>query len=85
VFAFDASGTWRQVIFQPLFLHFARGRLAARGGDDRYWRRLVALDDFSFDRDNLWMEQVDARTGRVIWGIVQPADNVIVAAAEMCP
>ena len=85
VFAFDATGTWRQVIFQPLYLDFSRGRLGARGRDDRYWRRLVALDDFAFDRDNLWMEQVDARTGRVIWGVIQPADNVIVAAAEMCP
>ena len=85
VFAFDAAGTWRQVIFQPLYLGFARGRLGPRGGDDRYWRRLVAVDDFSFDRDNLWIEQVDARTGRVVWGIIQPADNVIVAAAEMCP
>ncbi len=85
VFAFDETGAWQQVIFRPLYLNFRRGRATARGGDDRFWRRLAAVDDFSFDRDNLWMEQVDARTGRVIWGIVQPADNVIVAAAEMCP
>lgn len=85
VFTFDETGTWKQVVFRPLYLNFRRGRVSSRGGDDRFWRRLEAVDDFSFDRDNLWMEQVDARTGRVIWGIIQPADNVIVAAAEMCP
>ena len=85
VFAFDETGTWKQVVFRPLYLNFRRGRVSSRGGDERFWRRLEAVDDFSFDRDNLWMEQVDARTGRVIWGIIQPADNVIVAAAEMCP
>lgn len=85
VFAFDETGAWQQVIFRPLYLNFRRGRATSRGGDDRFWRRLAAVDDFSFDRDNLWMEQVDARTGRVIWGIIQPADNVVVAAAEMCP
>jgi hypothetical protein len=29
------------------------------------------------------MEQVNVRDGTVIWGIVQPRGNVVVAAAEM--
>jgi hypothetical protein len=29
------------------------------------------------------MEQVDVRDGTVLWGILQPGDNVVVAAAEM--
>jgi hypothetical protein len=53
------------------------------GGRPLFWRRLSAVTDFSFQRDNLWMEQVNVNDGSVIWGIIQPADNVVVAAAEM--
>jgi hypothetical protein len=48
-----------------------------------YWRRLSAVTDIGLRRDNLWMEQVDVRDGTVVWGIIQPRDNVVVAAAEM--
>ena len=48
-----------------------------------YWRRLQPISDFAFRRDNLWMEQVDVRDGSVRWGIVQPRENVVVAAAEV--
>jgi hypothetical protein len=29
------------------------------------------------------MEQVNVRDGRVVWGIIQPRGNVVVAAAEV--
>ena len=47
------------------------------------WRRLQPISDFGFQRDNLWMEQVDVGEGSVIWGIIQPRGNVVVAAAEV--
>lgn len=48
-----------------------------------FWRRLEPISDFGFERDNLWMEQVDVGEGNVIWGIIQPRGNVVVAAAEV--
>jgi hypothetical protein len=48
-----------------------------------YWRRLQPISDFAFRRDDLWMEQVDVRDGSVRWGIVQPRENLVVAAAEV--
>lgn len=85
VMAWDSAGAWQQTVFRPTFLFLRRGRLEpyepSRG---IYWRRLSAVSDFAgYGRDNLWMEQVDVRTASVLWGIVQPSDNVVVAAAEM--
>jgi hypothetical protein len=84
VMGWNEDGSWQQVIFQPTWLRLRRNSIrpfaAAR---PLYWRRLSAVTDFSFERDNLWMEQVNVSDGSVIWGIVQPADNVVVAAAEM--
>jgi hypothetical protein len=85
VMAWDSAGRWRQVIFRPtlLSLHAGRLRPAAASGRSLYWRRLQPVSDFAFQQDDLWMEQVDARTGTVLWGIVQPQGNVVVAAAEV--
>ena len=41
------------------------------------------ISDIAYPRDNIWMEQVDGRDGQVIWGVVQPRENVVVAAAEV--
>ena len=85
VMAWDSAGAWQQMIFRPTLLSFRRGRLAAYGALRRsiFWRRLQPISDFGFQRDNLWMEQVDVGEGSVIWGIIQPRGNVVVAAAEV--
>lgn len=85
VMAWDSAGAWQQFIFRPTILSFRRGRLAPYGALRRsiFWRRLQPISDFGFTRDNLWMEQVDVRDGGVLWGIIQPGGNVVVAAAEV--
>lgn len=85
VMAWDSAGAWQQMIFRPTLLSFRRGRLAPYGALRRsiFWRRLQPISDFGFQRDNLWMEQVDVGEGSVIWGIIQPRGNVVVAAAEV--
>lgn len=85
VMAWDSAGAWQQFVFRPTVLSFRRGRLAPYGALRRsiFWRRLQPISDFGFDRDNLWMEQVDVRGGGVLWGILQPTGNVVVAAAEV--
>ncbi|MGE5927678.1 MAG: hypothetical protein ACM357_10000 [Gemmatimonadota bacterium] len=84
VMVWDEAGTWQQFVFRPTYLVTRRGHLSPfRSGRAHFWRRLGAVSDFGFDRDNLWMEQVDVRDGTVMWGIIQPSDNVVVAAAEM--
>ena len=84
VMAWDSAGLWQQTIFRPTYLRLRRGRLSPwESGRPFFWRRLGAVSDFGFRRDNLWMEQVDVRDGTVLWGIIQPGDNVVVAAAEM--
>lgn len=85
VMAWDSAGTWQQTIFRPTLLSFRRGRLAPYGALRRsiFWRRLQPISDFGFQRDNLWMEQVDVGEGSVIWGIIQPRGNVVVAAAQV--
>ncbi len=85
VMAWDSTGAWQQTIFRPTLLAFRRGRLAPYGALRRsiFWRRLQPISDFGFQRDNLWMEQVDVGEGSVIWGIIQPRGNVVVAAAEV--
>lgn len=85
VMVWDSSGTWRQEIFRPTVLASIGGRLDAFGpiGRPVYWRRLQPISDVAYPRDNIWMEQVNVRDGRVVWGIIQPAGNVVVAAAEV--
>lgn len=84
VMAWDSAGSWQQHIVRPTVVRLRRGRAEPfRSWLPLYWRRLAALADFGFDRDNLWMEQVSVRDGAVLWAVVQPADNVVVAAALM--
>jgi hypothetical protein len=85
VMAWDSSGSWQQIIFRPTLVSIRRGQLVPYAAMRRslFWRRLQPISDFGFERDNLWMEQVDVRDGRVLWGIVQPRGNVVVAAAEV--
>ena len=85
VMLWDSAGTWHQTVFEPTLLDYRQGRLTPRSGNWRpiYWRRLQAVSGFEYQRDYLWMEQVEAKDGSVLWGIVDPAGNVVVAAAEM--
>ena len=85
VMVWDSAGAWRQDIFRPTLLRLRGGRLHPPTGRGRpiYWRRLQPISDFAFRRDNLWMEQVNVRDGSVRWGIVQPGENLVVAAAEV--
>ena len=85
VMVWDSAGTWRQTVFRPTILAAFGGRLDAWGpvGRPLYWRRLQPISDVAFERDNLWMEQVNVRDHSVLWGIVQPRGNVVVAAAEV--
>lgn len=83
--AWDSAGAWRQEIFHPTLLQSIGGRLDAYSpvGRPVYWRRLQPISDVAYSRDNIWMEQVNVRDGRVVWGIIQPRGNVVVAAAEV--
>jgi hypothetical protein len=85
VMVWDSAGAWRQAIFRPTLLSLRGGRLQPFGSARRpiYWRRLQPISDFAFRRDNLWMEQVDVRDGSIRWGIVQPRENLVMAAAEV--
>jgi hypothetical protein len=86
VMVWDSAGAWQQTIFRPTLLALRRGRIEPWGAPARrpiYWRRLQPISDFAFRRDDLWMEQVDVRDGSVRWGIVQPRENLVVAAAEV--
>ncbi len=85
VMVWDSAGAWQQTIFRPTLISLRRGRLSPYGALRRsiFWRRLQPISDFAFQRDNLWMEQVDVRRGSVLWGIIQPRGNVVVAAAEV--
>jgi hypothetical protein len=87
VMVWDSGGAWQQTIFRPTLISLRRGRLAPYGALRRslFWRRLQPISDFGFARDNVWMEQVDVRAGSVLWGIIQPRGNVVVAAAEVDP
>ena len=85
VMVWDSAGTWQQTVFEPTLLDYKQGRLLPRTGNwtPIYWRRLQAVSGFEYQRDYLWMEQVEAKDGSVLWGIVDPTGNVVVAAAEM--
>lgn len=86
VMVWDASGSWRQLVFRPTLLEYRRSRLSrAYGGitPALYWRRLAPVSGFAFKRDYLWLEQVNVEDGTVLWVILEPRGNTVVAAAEM--
>ena len=86
VMIWDATLSWRQIVFLPTFLEYGRrGPVRALAGrtPPLYWRRLQPVSGFAFQRDYLWMEQVDVTTGAVRWVILEPKGNVIVAAADV--
>lgn len=85
VMVWDSAGQWQQTVLGPTLLRMQRGRLIPYGTNWTavYWRRLQAVSGFEYPRDYLWMEQVDPRDGSVLWGILDPTGNVVVAAAEM--
>lgn len=86
VMVWDGTGAWRQTIFRPTLLEYRRNRPArafAGTTPPVYWRRLQPVSGFAFKRDYLWMEQVNVEDGSVLWVILEPSGNTVVAAAEM--
>jgi hypothetical protein len=85
VMVWDSAGGWRQAIFRPTLLRLVQGYPQPYHAlqPALFWRRLQPISDFAYPRDDLWMEQVNVRDGSVLWGIVQPRENVVVAAAEV--
>jgi hypothetical protein len=86
VMIWDASGGWRQTAFRPTLLEYRRSRprrAYAGATPPVYWRRLDAVSGFAFGRDYIWMEQVDVEEGNVLWVVLEPQSNTVVAAAEM--
>ncbi len=86
VMVWDATGSWRQIVFRPTLLEYRRNRLSrAYGGvtPPLFWRRLAPVSGFAFKRDYLWLEQVNVEDGTVLWVILEPRGNTVVAAAEM--
>ena len=86
VMVWDSTGSWRQVVFRPTLIEYRRRRLA-RAYDGLtppvFWRRLQPVSGFAFRRDYLWMEQVNVEDGGVLWVILEPRGNTVVAAAEV--
>ncbi len=86
VMIWDATGAWRQVVFRPTLLEYRRHRaVRAYAGltGTHFWRRLEPVSGFAFGRDYLWMEQVNVEDDTVLWLMLEPRGNTIVAAAEM--
>jgi hypothetical protein len=86
VMVWDANGAWRQVVFRPTLLEYRRGRRYRPFGGitgAHFWRRLAPVSGFAFGRDYLWMEQVNVSDGSVLWVVLEPRGNTVVAAAEM--
>jgi hypothetical protein len=86
VMIWDASLSWRQVVFLPTLLGYGRGGLAGPVAERTapfYWRRLQAVSGFAFKRDYVWMEQVNVKDGSVRWVILEPRGNIVVAAADV--
>lgn len=84
VMIWDATMSWRQLVFRPTFLEYSHTTLSrALGGRTPpvYWRRLQTVSGFAFERDYVWMEQVDVAEDRVLWLILEPRGNTVVAAA----
>ena len=86
VMIWDASFSWRQIVFLPTLLELGR-RGPTRPLGDRtgpyYWRRLQTVSGFAYERDYVWMEQVNVRDGNVRWIILEPRGNTVVAAADV--
>jgi hypothetical protein len=86
VMIWDETLAWQQIVFLPTFLELGR-RGPTRPMGDRtapfYWRRLQTVSGFAFERDYVWMEQVNVRSGSVRWVILEPRGNTVVAAADV--
>ena len=81
---FDSAGAWRQFVFRPTAVMLRRGRLVPYPGlPPLLWHRITPIDAFAFERDDLWLEQVDLSDGTVVWGVIEPRFNLPVAAAEI--
>ena len=85
VLVWDSAGRNAQTVLRPTILGLRGGQPRAFGGEWRtmYWRRLEAISGFGSGRDYLWLEQVHPTTHSVIWGVIAPVTNTVVAAARV--
>ena len=86
VMVWDATGAWRQVVFRPTLIEYRRQRLTRSYGGltpPVFWRRLQPVSGFAFRRDYIWMEQINVEDRGVLWVMIEPRGNTIVAAAEV--
>jgi hypothetical protein len=85
VLMWDSAGQNAHTVLRPTILGLREGHPTAFGGEWRtmYWRRLKAISGFGSGRDYLWLEQVHPSEHSVIWGVVSPVTNTVVAAARV--
>jgi hypothetical protein len=85
VWVWDSAGRSAHVVLRPTVLGLERGHPTAFGGEwpVLYWRRLEAISGFGSGRDYLWLEQVHPTERTVVWGVVSPLTNTVVAAARV--
>jgi hypothetical protein len=80
----DSAGGWRQFVFHPALPTFNRGAPGPGSyGPPVYWRRMEAVSEFAFERDYIWLEQVNVQDGSILWTVMEPSSNTVVAAAEV--
>lgn len=85
VLVWDSAGQNAQTVLRPTVLGLQGGQLTTFGGEwpPLYWRRLEAISGFGSGRDYLWLEQVHPSERTVVWGVVSPQTNTVVAAARV--
>ena len=85
VLMWDSAGQNAHTVLRPTILGLRGGQPTAFSGEWRtmYWRRLEAISGFGSGRDYLWLEQVHPSEPSVVWGVVSPVTNTVVAAARV--
>jgi len=85
VMTWDSTGQEGRTVLRPTALRLDQGQVAALGPGwaPVYWRRLEAIAGFGSGSDYIWLEQVRPAQHSVIWGIMAPVSNTVVAAAQV--
>lgn len=85
VMTWDSTGQGGQTVLRPTAMRLDHGQVAALGADwpPAYWRRLEAIAGFGSGSDYLWLEQVRPGQHTVLWGVLAPVSNTVVAAARV--
>ena len=85
VMTWDSAGQGGRTVLRPTAMRLDQGQVAALGADwaPAYWRRLEAIAGFGSGSDYLWLEQVRPDQHAVLWGVLAPVSNTVVAAARV--